>query len=78
MGHSATLPIVGRRWIVIELGDHAFTHIVPRIKKVIDGEDTGGITEATGWQGGGGFRSYHLAPSLLEKDKWGNWVIAKA
>lgn len=68
---------MGRRWIMVELGDHAVTHIVPRLKKVIDGEDKGGVTEATGWQGGGGFRFYHLAPSLLEKDKWGNWVIAK-
>lgn len=69
---------MGRRWIMVELGDHAVTHIVPRLKKVIDGEDKGGVTEATGWQGGGGFRFYHLAPSLLEKDKWGNWIIAKA
>jgi adenine-specific DNA-methyltransferase len=68
---------MGRRWILVELGDHAVTHIVPRLKKVIDGEDKGGVTETTGWQGGGGFRFYHLAPSLLEKDKWGNWVIAK-
>ena len=51
------------------------THIIPRLKKVIDGEDKGGITEAVGWKGGGGFRYCHLAPSLLEKDKWGNWVI---
>ena len=68
---------MGRRWIMVELGDHAVTHVVPRLKKVIDGQDQGGVTEATGWQGGGGFRFYHLAPSLLEKDKWGNWVIAK-
>lgn len=68
---------MGRRWIMIELGDHAVTHIVPRLKKVVDGEDKGGVTEATGWQGGGGFRFYRLAPSLLEKDKWGNWIIAR-
>jgi adenine-specific DNA-methyltransferase len=68
---------MGRRWIMIELADHAMTHVVPRIRKVIDGQDPGGITDATTWQGGGGFRFYRLAPSLLEKDKWGNWVIAK-
>lgn len=68
---------MGRRWIMVELGDHAVTHIVPRLRKVIDGQDTGGVTEATGWQGGGGFRFCKLAPSLLEKDKWGNWVIAR-
>lgn len=68
---------MGRRWIMIELGEHCHTHIIPRLKKVIDGEDSGGVTEATGWKGGGGFRYYKLAPSLLEKDKWGNWVINK-
>lgn len=68
---------MGRRWIMVELGDHAVTHIAPRLKKVIDGEDQGGVTEATGWRGGGGFRFYRLAPSLLEKDRWGNWVISK-
>jgi len=66
---------MGRRWIMIELGEHCHTHIIPRLKKVIDGEDPGGITESVGWKGGGGFRYYRLAPSLLEKDKWGNWVI---
>lgn len=69
---------MGRRWIMVELGEHCHTHIIPRLKKVIDGEDKGGITEAVGWKGGGGFRYYNLAPSLLEKDKWGNWVINKA
>ena len=68
---------MGRRWIMVELGEHCHTHIIPRLKKVIDGEDAGGITEAVGWKGGGGFRYYRLAPSLLEKDKWGNWVINK-
>jgi adenine-specific DNA-methyltransferase len=69
---------MGRRWIMVELGDHCQTHILPRLKKVIDRTDTGGVTEATGWKGGGGFRYYRLAPSLLEKDIWGNWVIAKS
>lgn len=68
---------MGRRWIMVELGEHAKTHIVPRMRKVIDGEDKGGVTEATGWKGGGGYRFYKLAPSLLSKDKWGNWVISK-
>jgi adenine-specific DNA-methyltransferase len=68
---------MGRRWIMVELGEHCHTHIIPRLKKVIDGEDTGGITKSANWKGGGGFRYYRLAPSLLEKDKWGNWVINK-
>jgi len=65
----------GRRWIMVELGEHCKTHIVPRLKKVIDGQDKGGVTEATGWQGGGGFRFLSLAPSMLKRDKWGNWII---
>ena len=68
---------MGRRWIGIELGEHCHTHCIPRLRKVIDGEDAGGITDAVGWKGGGGFRYYKLAPSLLEKDKWGQWVISK-
>ena len=66
---------MGRRWIMVELGEHCHTHIIPRLQKVIDGEDQGGISKTLNWQGGGGFRYYRLAPSLLEKDKWGNWVI---
>jgi adenine-specific DNA-methyltransferase len=68
---------MGRRWIMIELGEHCQTHIIPRLQKVIDGEDQGGISKAVNWQGGGGFRYYTLAPSLLEQDKWGNWVVNK-
>jgi adenine-specific DNA-methyltransferase len=68
---------MGRRWIMIELGEHCHTHIIPRLQKVINGEDNGGITQSVNWQGGGGFRYYRLAPSLLEQDKWGNWVINK-
>ena len=69
---------MGRRWVMIELRDHCHTHIIPRLRRVIDGQDHTGVTEAVGWKGGGGFRYYHLAPSLLEKDKWGNWVINKS
>jgi len=59
---------MGRRWIMAELGDHCHTHIVPRLKKVVDGEDSGGVTDVCDWNGGGGFRYYSLAPSLLEQD----------
>jgi adenine-specific DNA-methyltransferase len=68
---------MGRRWIMVELGEHCHTHIIPRLQKVINGEDSGGITKAVSWGGGGGFRYFRLAPSLLEKDHWGNWVINK-
>jgi adenine-specific DNA-methyltransferase len=68
---------MGRRWIMVELGEHCHTHIIPRLKKVVDGEDKGGITEAVEWKGGGGFRYYRLAPSLLAEDSFGNLVINK-
>ncbi len=68
---------MGRRWIMVELGEHCHTHIIPRLKRIINGEDSGGITPAVKWQGGGGFRYFRLAPSLLENDRWGNWVINK-
>lgn len=68
---------MGRRWIMVELEDTCDTHLTPRLKKVIDGEDPGGITKTLDWRGGGGFRYYELAPSLLETDKWGREVISK-
>lgn len=68
---------MGRRWIMVELGEHCHTHIIPRLQKVIDGTDQGGISKAVDWQGGGGFRYFRLAPSLLERDKYGNWVVSR-
>jgi adenine-specific DNA-methyltransferase len=68
---------MGRRWIMVELGEHAHTHIIPRLKKLIDGDDQGGVTQATGWKGGGGFQYFHIAPSLLERDRFGNLIISK-
>lgn len=66
---------MARRWIMVELGEHCHTHIIPRLQKVISGEDQGGISEAVEWQGGGGFRYYTLAPSLIVNDRWGNAVV---
>jgi len=66
---------MGRRWIMVELGEHCHTHIIPRLEKVIDGEDQGGISKTVNWQGGGGFRYYKLAPSLIVNDRWGNPVV---
>ncbi len=66
---------MGRRWIGVELGGQANKLCAPRLKKVIDGNDPGGITETVGWKGGGGFRYFTLAPSLLEQDEFGNWII---
>ena len=66
-----------RRWIMVELGSHCETYVAARLKKVIDGNDPGGVTKAVNWKRGGGYRFYLLAPSLLEQDKYGNWVISK-
>lgn len=66
---------MGRRWIGIELGEHAYTHCVPRLQKVVRGEDQGGISKAVGWRGGGGFRVFALAPTLLREDRFGQLVI---
>ncbi len=68
---------MNRKWISIELGEHCETHILPRMKSVIDGIDQDGVSKSLQWRGGGGFRYYTLAPSLLQKDKWDNWVINK-
>lgn len=66
---------MGRKWIGIELGDHCYTHCEPRLQKVVDGTDQGGISKALDWKGGGGYKFYELAPSLLKKDEFGNWII---
>lgn len=66
---------MGRRWIGVELGEHAKTHCFPRLTAVVDGEQ-GGISKAVNWKGGGGFKFYTLAPSLLNQDKFENWVIS--
>jgi len=71
---AAVAQKMGRRWIGIELGDHCYTHCIPRLQKVVDGEQ-GGISQSVGWQGGGGFKFYELAPTLIVKDRYGNQVI---
>ena len=74
---AAVAQKIGRRWIGIEMGEHAYTHCKVRLDKVIDGSDQGGITKATNWKGGGGYRFYELAPTLVVTDKFGNPVINK-
>ena len=74
---AAVAQKMGRRYIGIELGEHAYTHCVPRLKMVTEGTDQGGISKAQNWKGGSGFKFYELAPSLLKKDKFGNLVINK-
>lgn len=64
-----------RRYIGVELGNHAYTHCYERLKKVVDGSDQGGVSKALNWHGGGGFKFYELAPSLLKEDAYGRLVI---
>ncbi|MBP3691378.1 MAG: site-specific DNA-methyltransferase [Schwartzia sp.] len=73
---AAVAQKMGRRWIGIEMGDHAYTHCKTRLDKVIDGADAGGVTKSVGWQGGGGYRFYELAPTLILRDVFGEAVIS--
>jgi adenine-specific DNA-methyltransferase len=66
---------MGRKYIGIEMGEHAYTHCKVRLDKVIDGTDQGGISKAVEWKGGGGFKFYELAPSFVAIDEFGNPVI---
>jgi len=68
-----------RKWIGIEIGDQADTHIIPRIKAVLEGNDNLGISKKVNWQGGGAFKYYHLGPSIISVDDNGapdfNWSL---
>lgn len=57
---------MGRQWIGIEVGEHAQSHCLPRLKKVVDGEQ-GGVSSEVAWQGGGGFRYYKLGPAVFDE-----------
>lgn len=72
---AAVAQKMGRRWIGVEMGNHAYTHCKVRMDKVIAGEDPGGITKAQNWQGGGGYRFYEVAPTLINKDPFDEYVI---
>ena len=66
---------MGRKYIGIEMGDHAYTHCKKRLDRIIFGDDNGGITSDVRWQGGGGYRFYELAPSLINIDDFGEAII---
>ena len=74
---AAVAQKMGRRFIGIELGNQAYTHSYPRLKRVTDGKDQSGISKVQNWKGGSGFKFYELAPSLLKEDKFGNLIINK-
>lgn len=78
LGSGTTVAVahkMGRRYIGIEMGGHAYTHCKVRLDKVIAGEDQGGVTKAQNWQGGGGYRFYELASSLINEDAFGEAII---
>ena len=64
-----------RRWIGIEMGEQAYTHCKPRIDALIADKDKSGITKSVDWQGGGGYRFYEVAPTLINKDPFDEYVI---
>lgn len=66
---------MGRKYIGIEMGPHAYTHDKVRLDKVIDGTDQGGISKDVDWKGGGGYRFYELAPTLIQKDDFDEEII---
>ena len=74
---AAVAQKMGRCWIGVEMEETAYSYCLPRLKKVIDGEDQGGITKAVNWQGGGSFKFYELASSLIVTDKYGQQIISK-
>lgn len=74
---AAVAQKMGRKYIGVEMGNHAYTHCAKRLQMVIDGTDQGGISKAVNWQGGGGFKFYELAPSLLKEDEHSQLVINK-
>lgn len=72
---AAVAQKMGRKYIGIEMGDHAYTHCKVRLDKVIDGSDQGGISKSVNWQGGGAYKFFELAPTLINKDEFGEYVI---
>ena len=79
LGSGTTVSVahkMNRRWIGVEMGEHAYTVCKIRMDKVIDGEQ-GGVSSLVNWKGGGGYKFYELAPSLVVEDKFGNSIINK-
>ncbi len=74
---AAVAQKMNRRWIGIEMTDVVYTHDKPRLDMVISGKDKGGITKSTGYEGGGGYKFYELAPTLVVNDAFGEPIINK-
>lgn len=68
---------MGRKYIGIEMNDHAYSHCKKRLDSVISGSDKTGVTKSSGWESGGGYHFYELAPTLINKDSFGEDIINK-
>lgn len=68
---------MNRKYIGIEMGQHCYSLCKPRLDRIIDGTDTTGISRIVNWHGGGGYKFYELAPTLIEKDKYGNPIFSE-
>lgn len=78
LGSGSTIAVahkMKRKWIGVEIGDHAYSHCITRMQNIIKGIDKTGVTNECNWKGGSGFKFYELAPSLLKEDRFGNLVI---
>lgn len=69
---------MGRKWIGIEYGEHAYTHCKKRLDAVISGNDESGISKFYDWHGGGGYKFYELAPTLIKVDSFGQPIFNTA
>lgn len=81
LGSGTTIAVahkMKRRWVGIEMGEQAYTHCKPRLDAAIEDNDKSGITKAVDWQGGGGYRFYEVAPTLINKDPFDEYVINEA
>lgn len=80
LGSGSTIAVahkMNRRWIGIEMGEHAYTLVKPRMDLIIDGKDKTGISKEVKWQGGGSYDFYELAPTLINSDMFGEPIINK-
>lgn len=78
LGSGTTIAVahkMKRRWVGIEMEDTAYIYCKPRLDKIINGDEKGGVTKSTGWTSGGGYKFYELAPTLINEDSFGQSVI---
>ena len=78
LGSGTTIAVahkMKRRWVGIEMGEQAYTHCKPRLDAAIEDNDKSGITKAVDWHGGGGYRFFELAPSLINRDPFDEFII---